>query len=271
VTTLLDVRHLVVRRGPRVVINDVSLRVSAGEVVAVIGPNGAGKSSLVSAITGDLMPESGEIWLGETLLSELDLREQARIRAVLTQQSAVAFGFTVHEVVSMAREPWRTTPPSDEAQIIMDAMGTTDVMHLGMRPVQALSGGEQARVAIARTLAQTTPLLIWDEPTAALDVRHQLLAMRRLRAHAASGGGALVVLHDLTLASQVADRVVILKSGGLSAQGSPREVLTAARLSDVYEAEFIVHEIPGGALAVIPRMDASEGVQANGFSPSSGA
>jgi len=257
VTALLDVRRLVVKRGPRVVIDEVSLAVHPGEVVVVIGPNGAGKSSLVSAITGDLQPESGEVWLGDSQLGELGLREQARLRAVLTQQSAVAFGFTVHEVVSMAREPWRSSAPQvDDAHVISDALATTDVTHLGARPVQALSGGEQARVAIARTLAQTTPLLIWDEPTAALDVKHQLLVMRRLRSHVRAGGGALVVLHDLTLASQVADRVVILKSGLLVAEGAPSQVLTAERLSEVYEAEFLVHEIPGRALAVIPRMEA---------------
>lgn len=256
-TALLDVRRLVVKRGPRVVIDDVSLAVHPGEVVVVIGPNGAGKSSLVSAITGDLPPESGEVRLGGRQLGELSLREQARLRAVLTQQSAVAFGFTVHEVVSMAREPWRSSAPQvDDALVISDALATTDVTHLGTRPVQALSGGEQARVAIARTLAQTTPLLIWDEPTAALDVKHQLLVMRRLRSHVRAGGGALVVLHDLTLASQVADRVVILKSGLLVAEGAPSQVLTAERLSEVYEAQFLVHEIPGRALAVIPRMEA---------------
>lgn len=255
-SVLLDVRGLEVKRGSRSVISDVSLHVASGEVVVVIGPNGAGKSSLISAITGDLEPESGEVLLGTSPLAALTLREQARMRAVLTQQSAVAFGFTVHEVVSMAREPWRdASSQTEDARVIGDALGATDVTHLALRVVQALSGGEQARVAIARTIAQTTPLLIWDEPTSALDVKHQLMVMRRLKAHAQAQGAALVVLHDLTLASQIADRIVILKGGQLFASGSPMEVLTPQILAQVYDAEFLVHEIPGRALAVIPRME----------------
>lgn len=258
VSNLLEVHQLVVKRGPRTVITDVSLHVAPGEVLVVIGPNGAGKSSLISAITGDLTPGAGQVRLAGASLHELSLREQARLRAVLTQQSAVAFGFTVHEVVSMAREPWRdASSQADDVRVIREAMIASDVMHLALRPVQALSGGEQARVAIARTLAQTTPLLIWDEPTAALDVKHQLMVMRGLQVHAGSGGGALVVLHDLTLASQIADRIVILKDGNLFATGTPREVLTTATLTQVYEAEFLVHEIPGRALAVIPRIESS--------------
>ncbi|MDP2289470.1 MAG: heme ABC transporter ATP-binding protein [Actinomycetota bacterium] len=255
-TPLLEVRDLVVKRGPRTVISEVSLSVAAREVVVVIGPNGAGKSSLISAITGDLEPTAGCVCLGDTSILELTLREQARLRAVLTQQSAVAFGFTVREVVSMAREPWRNAvSQSDDARVISEALHSSDVTHLAVRPVQALSGGEQARVAIARTMAQTTPLLILDEPTAALDVKHQLMVMRGLRVHADAGGGALVVLHDLTLASQIADRIVILKDGTLVAVGAPSEVLTTETLACVYEADFLVHEIPGRALAVIPRME----------------
>ncbi len=254
-TKLLEVRDLVVKRGPRTVVSQVSLTVAAGEVVVVIGPNGAGKSSLISAITGDLVPMAGIARLGDGSVADMGLREQARRRAVLTQQSAVAFGFTVLEVVSMAREPWRDlSSAAEDARVVSEAMQATDVTHLAMRPVQALSGGEQARVAIARTIAQATALLIWDEPTAALDVRHQLMVMRGLQEHAAAGGGALVVLHDLTLASQIADRIVILKEGRLFASGPPMQVLTTDILTSAYEAQFLVQHMPGQALAVIPRL-----------------
>ncbi|WP_312173514.1 ATP-binding cassette domain-containing protein, partial [Microbacterium sp.] len=215
-TVLLEAEGLGIELGGRMLLRDVSLRVHAGEVLVLVGPNGAGKSTLLGALIGDVEPAAGRVSLLGTAIDEIAPRERARLRSVLLQHNDVSFPFTVEEVVEMGRAPWRGHDlEGDDAAIVSAALVDAQVAHLAQRPLSHLSGGERARAALARTLAQATPVLVLDEPTAALDVRHQERVLRRARAHADAGGAALIVLHDLNLAAAHADRIAVLHDGRL--------------------------------------------------------
>jgi iron complex transport system ATP-binding protein len=253
-STVAQLQQVSVRRGRRTVLADVTLDVRAGEVLAVVGPNGAGKSTVVAALAGDVAPISGTVLLRGRPLPQWQPRELARERAVLLQQSAVAFPFPAVDVVRMGRAPWRGTPHErDDAVAVDDALRAMDAMHLADRSVTSLSGGEQARIGLARTLAQRTGLLLLDEPTAALDLRHAETALEHLRQRARGGAAVVVVLHDLNLATH-ADRVALLQQGALLAEGPPEQVLTEHLLSSAYghPVDVVPHPRTGG-LVVLPR------------------
>lgn len=236
-------------------LRDVSVEVRAGEVRALIGPNGAGKSSLLSVLTGDLAPARGEVSASGSPLGAWTTTELALRRAVMTQDVMLSFPFTVREVVAMGRSPWRGTPLEDDDENIVDeSLAATDVTHLAVRTFPTLSGGERARVALARVLAQRTQLLMLDEPTAALDLRHQEMVLALARAHARAGGAVVVVVHDISLAAAYADQVTVVARGSILGDGPPSDVLTEALLSAVYEHPVDVLDHPrGGAPIVVPR------------------
>ena len=242
------------RLGAREVLHGVDLTVTAGEVVALVGPNGAGKSTLVSLLAGDLAPAAGAVELCGRPLAGWSPAEQAMRRAVLPQQHLLSFPFRVAEVVAMGRAPWAGTPAEvDDDEAVAAAMADADVTALAGRPFPALSGGERARVALARVLAQRAGLLLLDEPTAALDLHHQEAVVRVVRRRAAAGDAVVVVLHDLALAAAYADRVVVLAAGRVAATGPPAEVLTAGLLSEVWQHEIEVLPHPRtGAPIVLP-------------------
>ncbi|WP_291813985.1 heme ABC transporter ATP-binding protein [Cellulomonas sp.] len=222
--------------GAHTVLDGVDLEVAAGEVVALVGPNGAGKSTLLSVLGGDPRPDAGRVLLDGVELQAQDLRRLARRRAVMLQETRLSFPFRVEEVVHMGRHPWRGTPQEDgDDAVVAAAMSDADVVHLAARTFPTLSGGEKARTSFARTLAQQAPVLLLDEPTAALDVRHQEALLARVRHAAQEGAAVVVVLHDLTLAAAWADRVVVLADGRVRADGAPADVLTSDLLSAVYQ------------------------------------
>ncbi|WP_447645627.1 heme ABC transporter ATP-binding protein [Nocardioides zeae] len=236
----------------RAILDGVDLDVRPGEVLVLVGPNGAGKSTLLGVLTGDLVPSSGGVEIDGRPVASVRARELARARAVLPQQQRLAFGFRAREVVEMGRAPWHRTPAAaDDLAVIAAAEDRADVAHLATRLFPTLSGGEQARVSFARVLAQATPVLLLDEPTAALDLQHQEAVLRVARDEAAAGAGVVVVLHDLSLAAAYADRVCVLSGGRVRAVGPPREVLTAALLTEVYEHPVDVIE-HAGHLVVVP-------------------
>jgi len=242
-------------RGGRRVVDGVDLAVHAGEVVALVGPNGAGKSTLLSLMAGDLRPAAGRVVIDGRDVAAWSPPELAVRRAVLPQRHTLSFPFTVADVVAMGRTPWAGTDAEDgDEAAIAEAMRATDVEEFADRPFTALSGGEQARVALARVLAQGTGFLLLDEPTAALDLHHQELVLGVARRRARAGTGVLVVLHDLGLAAAHADRIVVLSRGAVAAAGTPHEVLTEDLLTDVYRhpIEVIPHPRTGTPL-VIPR------------------
>ncbi|WP_430332441.1 heme ABC transporter ATP-binding protein [Rhodococcus sp. ACT016] len=246
-----------VERGGRTVLDHVSIEVRAGEVLALVGPNGAGKSTLLAALSGDQPVAAGVVELDGRPLSDWSPSEMSRRRAVLPQQHTVGFSFTARQVVRMGRAPWQRTPrAADDDKMIDDCLDVCDVRHLADRPFSVLSGGERARVALARVLAQSTETVLLDEPTAALDLGHQEAVMRIARERASNGAAVVVVLHDLGLASAYADRICILENGRSAADGPSAEVLTEELLSRVYGHPVEVFAHPrSGATLVQPRRD----------------
>lgn len=231
---------------------DVTLDVSYGKVMALVGPNGAGKSSLLGILGGDLAPTGGSVTLDGRAVRDWSARELARRRAVLLQANQVSFSFSAREVVEMGRSPWAGDGRSDEDDdIVRDAMARADVTHLAHRPFPALSSGEKARVSLARVLAQRTPALLLDEPTAALDLRHQEEVLRLGRELAAEGRAIVVVLHDLSLAAAYADEIVMIAGGRIAARGTPTEVLTAVRVEHVYGTPVRILDDPDTGLPVV--------------------
>lgn len=241
--------------GERAVLEDVTVEVEAGEVLALIGPNGAGKSTLLSVLAGDLTPGRGTVRVGERAPSGWSPMELARRRSVLLQNSQVAFSYPVEEIVAMGRTPWKGTPLAEEDdRACAEALETTRTRRLRHRDVTTLSGGENGRVQLARVLAQRTPLILLDEPTAALDILHQEETLRTCRELAAAGAGVVVVLHDLDVAAAYADRIILLERGRIVAQGTPEQVCTSRRLTEVYgwDIEVLRHPV-SGRLLVLPR------------------
>ncbi|MFJ1703600.1 heme ABC transporter ATP-binding protein [Kitasatospora sp. NPDC088346] len=240
--------------GGRELLAGVDLGVRAGELLALLGPNGAGKSTLLGVLAGDLAPTTGSLLLHGGPLAEVKVADLALHRALLPQSSGLSFPFPVDEVVRMGRAPWAGTPAAaqDDA-VVAEVLELTGTAQFAGRPFTALSGGERARVALARVLAQRACLLLLDEPTAALDLRHQELVLRLARQRAAAGDAVVVVLHDLSLAAAYADRVVLLAAGRAVADGPVREVLAGPLLSEVYGHPVEVLDHPRtGAPLVLP-------------------
>ncbi len=222
-------------------LSGVSLFVDAGEVIGVLGPNGAGKSTLLRIMSGALGVHAGRARLFGEPLEGLAREVIARRVALVTQASDVTFGFTVREVVMMGRAPhqgsWMRASEDDE-RITDDAIARCDLRALASRRVDALSGGEQKRVAIARAIAQSPKVLLLDEPGAFLDVRHQLALYDLLEELRAEGLAIVVSMHDINAAAQYASRVVLVKEGKLVAAGKVDEVLTYARLRETFDADL---------------------------------
>lgn len=217
----------------RQILHGIDVAVRPGEVVGLIGPNGAGKSSLMALLSGDREPDAGEVQLNGESYRQLGDRAAAQRRSVMLQDTSVAFSFSVREVVRMGRAAWPKDAKRDE-HLVQEALRLVDLTHLADRDVTTLSGGERARAALARVIAQDAQLVMLDEPTAAMDIGHAertLLLVRRL---AAEGRAVLIVIHDLSTAAQHCDRVVLLSQGRVYAQGTPREVLSSENLSQVY-------------------------------------
>ena len=229
----------------------LTLEVRHGEFVGVVGPNGSGKSTLVRALSRTLRPARGVVLLaGRDLYADVSARDAARQIGVVPQDSQAAFDFTVREVVEMGRAPRLPRRPfaaatAGDALAVREALRLAGVEALSERAVTTLSGGERQRTLLARALAQEPDVLLLDEPTAHLDLRHQtqMLALARALAHE-HGKAVLAVLHDLNLAAGYCDRLLLLHEGHIVAQGTPEEVLTAANLRQVYGVRVWVRRHP---------------------------
>jgi iron complex transport system ATP-binding protein len=201
----------------------------------MVGPNGAGKTTLLRALAG-LVPTSGDLTVDTSHLARLSLAERARRIAYLPQGHVFHWPMPVAEIVALGRLPrgaGADLSAADRAAIAR-AMDVTGVAAHAERPVTTLSGGERARVALARVLATEAEIILADEPTASLDPRYQLIVLGILRRHAEAGGTVLAVLHDLGLAARQASRLIVLDHGRIVADGRPREVLTKARLAETF-------------------------------------
>jgi iron complex transport system ATP-binding protein len=247
---LAEARNVSLLLGERPVLSGVSVSARAGEVLALVGPNGAGKSTLLSVLAADL-PAAGTYLDGHPA-DHWSTRELAFRRAVLPQAATLSFPFTVADVVRMGRAPWAGTPAQEgDADAVALAMAATEVTGFAARSFAALSGGERARVALARVLAQRAPVLLLDEPTAALDLRHQELVLRVCRERAAAGEAVVVVVHDLALAAAYADRAAVLHRGRIAAEGAPELVFTAELLTEVYQHPVEVLRHPDTGVPLI--------------------
>lgn len=253
----LSFRSVTVDFGERRVLDDVSFDVNPGEVVGLVGHNGSGKTTLVRVATRVLEPLSGEVTLGGRPVAEFTRVELARSLATVPQDTTLPYPFTSLEVVLMGRAPHQPMlgldRPSDIA-VAMSALEQLDIQDLAERSILTLSGGERQLVMFARALAQEPEILLLDEPTAFLDLRHRIDLLTAVRERVASGGSALVISHDLDLVARVSDRLILLAEGRIAAQGPPNTVLDPSVLERAFGIKADVVLAPDGSPLVVPRL-----------------
>ena len=257
---VLGMEGVSLRLGGRFVLHGVDLALLRGEVLGLLGANGAGKTSLLRIATRVIAPEAGAIRLCGRPLGEFSRGELARHIALVPQRSEVPFPFPAAEIVRMGRAPHLGLLgfESREDVVLADrAMEEVGIRELARRSILELSGGEQQLVAIARGLVQATPILLLDEPTAFLDLRHRVHVLRLVRGLARAGRAVLVVSHDLGLAARFCDRLALLSHGQVLAAGTPAEVLTPSHLRAAFGIEALVLRAPDGTPVVLPAADES--------------
>jgi iron complex transport system ATP-binding protein len=252
-TAFLNAQSLSVTLAGRVVLRDVSLALSPGQLVALVGPNGAGKTTLLRALAG-LVPSEGAIHVGGDALSSLSLRERARRFAYLPQGHIVHWPLPARDIVALGRYPHGATDPArltpKDTEAVQRAMQAADVTKFAFRRVTELSGGERGRVALARVLAVEAPVILADEPTNSLDPRHQIDVMKTLRTAADQGGLVMVVTHDLGLAARFADTIVVLSEGRLVSLGVPTDALSEQVMAEVFRVSAFRAEFRREAVIV---------------------
>ena len=241
--------------GSRTLFEHVSVRLAAGSLCGVLGPNGAGKSTLLRIVLGLLAPSRGVVRLDGVDVRSLSRRDAARMIAAMLQDEPALFPMTVTECVLLGRVS--RLPPhgfEDGADLLAAerALDSAGVRDLATRRLDTLSGGERRRVLLARTLAQGTPALVLDEPTANLDLRHQLELFSLLERQAASGATILASVHDLDLAARACSEVLLLDGRGGVVHGTPAEVLTPSRIADVFGVEVLAGRTAEGAPYFVP-------------------
>ncbi len=255
---MFEISSLTVSYGSNIVLRDVSIQVSPGEILALIGPNGAGKSTLIRAVSGVTKIDSGNVRVNGKDLTNISNGERARILGVVPQAQPLGGAFTVQQTVLLGRTAhmnWLGRARSADRQAARWAMRITAIEHLAQRRNAELSGGEQQRVLLARTLAQQTPILLLDEPTNHLDLQHQINFLALIQDLALEENLAVVMaLHDLNQVSMYADRVALLVGGELIALGSPAEVLTEGNLHSAYQTKVqVVSDLEGYPPVILPR------------------
>ena len=245
---LFDVLKVHHHFGPMPVLYNIEFQVKVGETFGIIGPNGSGKSTLIRTMSGLLKPSQGEILLNSQPIGSYRKQELAKLIAVLEQEGIPPLSFTIEEVVAMGRYPW-LKPLSDlgqqDEQIIQEVLKTLGLWKIRSQAVNTLSGGQRQMVSLARAMVQQPKILILDEPTTFLDIGHQMLVMEHVRDwHKSQGITVIMVLHDLNLASQYCDRLLLLDQGHVQSYGTIHDVLQQEIISTVYKTELIMIEHP---------------------------
>jgi iron complex transport system ATP-binding protein len=255
--TTLQAERLSLGYGERTVVHDLDLVVPEGRITAVVGPNGCGKSTLLRGMSRLLRPTDGQVLLDGRDLHRIPTKQVARSLALLPQHPVVPDGITVGELVARGRHPHhgllrQWTREDDE--VVAEALELTGTQHLVSREVAELSGGQRQRVWIAMVLAQRTDLLLLDEPTSFLDIAHQVEVLDLVRDLSVDRGTTVImVLHDLAMAARYADHLVAMRGGRVIAEGSPREVVTAETVCDVFGITCrVLWQEATGDLSVIP-------------------
>lgn len=247
-TAALEIKDVTVRLGGREILRDVSLAVERGEIAALIGANGAGKTTLLKTANGGVAPFSGEVLLGGRGIAEMNRREIARKAAVVAQENETKFPVSVEEFVLAGRFAHTTAfgwEKDDDIAAAEREMAACGLSELRSRVMNELSGGERQRVVLARALAAETELLMLDEPTANLDISHQVSMFELIRRKCREDGlAALVIMHDLNLAAAFARKIILLGGGKVVASGTPEAVLSAANLKNVYGIDVLIDENP---------------------------
>lgn len=271
----LDVERVGLALGGVDVLRDVTLSVGPGTFVGLVGPNGAGKTSLLRTMNGALSPDTGTVRVGDDAVADLSSKATSRRVATVPQNASFAFDFTVREIVEMGRHPHRSRfGRPDDGDVVGRAMARTQVAALADRAVSDVSGGERQRVLLARALAQDAPVLLLDEPTASLDITHQVRTLDLVRGLVDEGGRTVVAaIHDLTLAARYCDELVVLGDGRVLDAGPPDDVLTGGALRDAFGEDAVVvrHPVTGTPLVTArseggPPRDASVHVVGGGGS-----
>lgn len=252
---ILDLDHIAVTLNRKRILHDLCFSAKAGDFIGLVGPNGAGKSTFLKMAAGLLPIDNGTRRIEGDLLETLTPKDRARRFSYLPQARPVYWAMTARAVVALGRFAWGNplTEDARDREAVDRALSLCGAAHLAERPANELSGGELSRIHLARALAGETPILLADEPAAALDPAHQLAVMALLRAMADEGKTVIAALHDLPLAARYCTRLAVMHGGRLAAEGAPSAVLTDALLRDVFNVSGTFS--PGGALAIHPLTD----------------
>jgi iron complex transport system ATP-binding protein len=256
---VIEASGISVRIRDATLLDELDLRIAGGEMVAIVGPNGAGKSTLLRALSADLRPTRGVVKLEGQDIHAYPPTTLALRRAMLSQHITVSFPFTVEEIVRMGRGSQATTASQAMVDAAIDEVGLGDFRH---RELPTLSGGEQQRAHVARVLVQLAcgeamhgpGVLLLDEPTSSLDLRHQIALVDIARRRARNGTAIVAVLHDLNLAVRFADRIVVLHNGRIAANGAPGDIISSDLVRRVFEIDSAVERLADGRPYVLPQM-----------------
>ena len=257
-TAILEAQSVSMIVGGIALVDGIDLSIKAGEMVAIVGPNGAGKSTLLRMLSGDLRPTGGQVALKQRDIHSYPSRLLAGHRAMLSQHVNVTFPFTVEEIVEMGAGD---TGRAAARKLVDAALGEVGLSHFSHRQLPTLSGGEQQRAHFARVLVQLAcgeqqhgpGLLLLDEPTSSLDMRHQIDLVETARRRAQNGTAVIAVLHDLNLAMRFADRIVLLHRGRLAVDGGRTEAMTAETIRRIFEVDVTIDHTEAGVPFLLPQ------------------
>ncbi len=255
---LLEFQSVSFSYGEKETLRDITCQFNAGEMVGLIGPNGAGKSTLLKLIMAAIKPDCGDVKLQQKSIARFSKRALAKQVSLVPQDTSIGYAFSVEEIVSMGRNPHlgRFQPPTVQDQaIVEDALKQTNLQSMSKRFINTLSGGERQRVLVARSIAQQTEVVLFDEATANLDICHQLEVMELARKLANDGRLVICAIHDLNMAARFCDRLLLLADNTLQANDIPVKVLTEEKLCKYFAIAVdiqINHDVQSGSLNITP-------------------